>query len=160
MQCPVCSLRLTYDVVKLLNKACASCQRHIRQMLAGFHGVIAEPRKEKLLWDNTDAFEDWKAHLADNDTAVVHLRKKDEYNTQRCDLRDMRKTVGLPKFLPLEEQVFTAWITEGVKDEDIQEVLGLTYSQLFAVKNVVKKRLQKQMAYFHQIQKLEKEGKV
>jgi hypothetical protein len=55
--------------------------------------------------------------------------------------------------------IFTAWILEGQKDGRMQEVLGLTYSQLFQVKKVVKIKLQKQMAYYHQIKKLEKEGK-
>lgn len=159
MKCPVCPIKLTPEVYGLINKACQSCQRQIRQMMAGFNGVIAEPRRLKETWDNTQAFEEWKSGLTEADTDPVALRKKDEYTTQRCDIRDMKRVVGLPKFPPLEEQVFTAWVLEGEKDERMQEVLGLTYSQLFAVKNVVKKRLQKQMAYYHQIQKLEKEGK-
>jgi hypothetical protein len=157
MSCPVCPQKLTREVYSLVNKACGPCQKQIKQMMAGFHGVIAEPRRLKTTWDNTSAFEEWKAHLTSSDVAVVHLRKKDDYTTQRCDLRDMKKSVGLPKFLPLEAQVFTAWILEGQKDERIQEVLGLTYSQLFAVKSVVKKKLQKQMAYYKQVQKLAKE---
>lgn len=157
MSCPVCSQKLTRDVYPLLNKACGSCQKQIKNMMAGFHGIIAEPKRIKTVWDNTVAYEDWQAHLTVSDTATIHVRKKDEYTIQRCDLRDMKRVIGLPKFLPLEKQVFTAWILEGVKDEKMQEVLGLTYSQLFAVKNVVKKRLQKNMAYYHQIQKLEKE---
>jgi hypothetical protein len=157
MSCPVCPQKLTREVYALMNKACGPCQRQIKQMMAGFHGVMAEPRRMKTTWDNTIVFEEWKSQLTESDTAIIHLRKKDEYVEQRCDLRDMKKVVGLPKFLPLEDQVFTAWILEGVKDEKIQEVLGLTYSQLFAVKSVVKKRLQRQMAYYKQIQLLEKQ---
>lgn len=159
MTCPVCPQKLTRDVYPLVHKACASCQKQIKQMMAGFHGVIIEHKSLKTTWDNSAVFEDWKAHLTPNDLAIVHVRKKDEYNTQRCDLRDMKHFVGLPKFLPLEDQVFTAWVLEGVKDEKIQEVLGLTYSQLFAVKTIVKKRLQKQMSYYHQIKKLSQEEK-
>lgn len=159
MSCPVCVLELTPDVVKLMNKACGPCQRQIKQMVAGFHGVIVEHRRPKTTWDNTAAFEDWKAQVTESDLVTVQIRKKDEYTIQRCDIRDMKRIVGFPKLLPLEDQVFTAWVLEGQKDERIQEVLGLTYSQLFAVKNVVKKRLQKQMAYYHQIKKLAKEGK-
>jgi hypothetical protein len=157
MSCPVCSQKLTYAVVGLANKACVSCQRQIKQMLSGFNGVTAEPKHIKTTWDNTVAFEEWKASLTSTDTAIVHIRKKDDHVIQRCDLRDMKRVVGIPRFLPLEKQVFTAWILEGVKDEKMQEVLGLTYSQLFAIKSVVKKRLQKHMAYYHQIQKLDKE---
>lgn len=154
--CPVCPQKLTPEVYPLVDKACGSCQRHIKQMMSGFRGVIMEPKRVKTTWNNTAAFEDWKAQLTPSDLALVHLRKKDTYVEQRCDLRDMKKTVGYPKLLSLEDQVFTAWILEGVKDEKIQEVLGLTYSQLFAVKSVVKKKLQKQMAYYKQIQMLEK----
>ena len=108
MSCPVCPQKLTYAVVPLLNKACGPCQRQIKQLLAGFHGVLAEPRRLKTTWNNTEAFEEWKTHLTVSDLALVHLCKKDDYTTQRCDLRDMKKVVGLPKFLPLEDQVFTA----------------------------------------------------
>jgi hypothetical protein len=160
MTCPVCPQKLTPAVYPLLNKACGSCQRHIRQMMAGFRGVVVEHRKEKNTWDNSVAYEAWKAQLTPNDTIRVSLHVKEEQETQqRCDLRDMKHVCGLPKFLDLEDQVFTAWLLEGQKDERMQEVLGLTYSQLFQIKKVVKIRLQKQMCYYHQIKKLEKEGK-
>lgn len=159
MACPVCPQKLTFDYVKLLNKACGPCQRQIRQMMAGFHGVVTEPRAKKNVWDNTAGYLEWVAQLKETDMVAATLRKKDEYVVQRCDLRDMKKVVGLPKFLPLEDQVFTAWVNEGVKDEKVQEVLGLTYSQLVHVKKVIRIRLQKQMQYFHTIKQLEKEGK-
>jgi hypothetical protein len=157
MQCPVCPEKLTYAVAHLVNKACGPCQRQIKQMMAGFRGVIAEARPKKTVWDNTEVFLEWQSKLDALDLDPAKLRKKDDYVIQRCDLRDMKRIVGLPKFLPLEAQVFTAWINEGRKDETIQEVLGLTYSQLFHVKKVIRVRLQKQMAYYHSIQKLEKE---
>lgn len=161
MTCPVCPQKLTPAAYHLLNKACGSCQRQLRQMMAGFHGVPIEHRKQKTTWDNSEVYEMWKAQLTVNDIVTVNLNTKEELETrQRCDIRDMKRVCGLPNFLPLEQQVFTAWILEGAKDERMQEVLGLTYSQLFQVKKVVKIRLQKQMAYYHQIQKLEREGKV
>lgn len=158
--CPVCPQKLTYDNIQVIGQACPSCQRQLKQMLAGFRGVISEARSKKTLWDNTVAYDEWKARLEPNDLNPVQLRKKDEPVSQRCDIRDMKRTAGIPTFLPLEKQVFTAWILEGTKDERMQEVLGLTYSQLFHVKRVVRNRLQKQMAYWHQIKKLEKDGKI
>jgi len=158
MSCPVCPQKLTREVYDLVDQACASCQRHIRQMMAGFHGVIAEPKKTNNTWDNSDVYEEWKASLVTHDADPVHLNKKGEYLEQRCDIRDMKRVVGLPKFLPLERQVFTAWIMEGQRDQRIQEVLGLTYSQVFQVKKIIQKRLQKQMSYYHEVKKLEKEG--
>lgn len=157
--CPVCPQKLTYDSIRLMRQACPSCQRQLKQMLAGFRGVMTEARPKKTLWDNSIAYEEWRASLAPSDLVHVNLRKKDEPVSQRCDIRDMKRVVGIPKFLELEKQVYTAWILDGTKDERMQEVLGLTYSQLFQVKKVVKNRLQKQMAYYHQIKKLEKEGK-
>jgi hypothetical protein len=151
MQCPVCPQKLTYAVAGLVDKACVSCQRQIKQMMAGFRGVITEARPKKTLWDNTETYQAWVDSLQETDVEKAHLRKKDDYVIQRV--------VGLPKFPSLEDQVYTAWINEGVKDEKIQEVLGLTYSQLFHVKKVIKIRLQKQMAYYHEVKKLEKEGK-
>jgi len=159
MTCPVCPLKLTREVYSLLNKACPSCQRHIKQMMAGFHGLAVEHKVKRTLWDNSEAYEEWKGQLTEQDTAKVQIKNDEDYTRQRCDIRDMKRVCGLPKFLPLEEQVFTAWIAEGQKDERIQEVLGLTYSQVFQVKKVIKVRLKKQMAYYHQIKKLEKEGK-
>lgn len=159
MICPVCPLKLTYDVVPLINKACGPCQRQIKQMLAGFRGVMTETRPKKSVWNNTSGYQEWVAQLQETDSAPAKLRKKDDYVIQRCDLRDMKRIVGLPKFLPLEDQVYTAWINEGAKDERMQEVLGLTYSQLFHVKKVIKIRLQKQMAYYHEVKRLDKEGK-
>jgi hypothetical protein len=70
----------------------------------------------------------------------------------------MRSEVGLPSFAPLESQVFTAWIEEGVRDDKIQEVLGLTYRQLSHVKAVVRIKLKKQMAYFLTVKKLSKDA--
>ena len=160
MQCPVCPQKLTYDAIRLMRVACGPCQRQLKQMLAGFRGVISEARSKKTLWDNTPAYEEWKASLDATDLAIVLLRKKDNEVNQRCDIRDMKRIIGMPKFLPLEKQVFTAWVLEGTKDERMQEVLGLTYSQLFQVKKIVRNRLQRQMAYYHQVKKLEKEGKV
>lgn len=142
-----------------MRQACSSCQKQLKQMLAGFRGVITETRAKKTLWDNSVAYEEWKSSLDPNDLNPVQLRKKDEPVSQRCDIRDMKRVIGVPKFKPLEKQVYTAWILDGTKDERMQEVLGLTYSQLFQVKKVVKNKLQKNMAYYHQIKKLEKEGK-
>lgn len=159
MTCPVCPLKLTPEVYHLANKACGSCQRHIRQMLAGFRGILTEPRQKPAKWDNSATYNEWLAKLDPHDADIVKINKKDDYVTQRCDLRDMRRVVGLPKFAQLEDQVFTAWVLEGAKDERMQEVLGLTYSQLVHVKRVVRNRLQKQMGYYHQVKKLEKEGK-
>ena len=159
MQCPVCPQKLTYAIVGLVDKACGPCQRQIRQMMAGFRGIVTEARPKKTLWDNTETYQAWVDSLQATDIEKAHLRKKDDYVIQRCDLRDMKRVVGLPKFPSLEDQVYTAWINEGVKDEKIQEVLGLTYSQLFHVKKIIKIRLQKQMAYYHEVKKLEKEGK-
>jgi hypothetical protein len=160
MQCPVCPQRLTYALIQLMDKACGPCQRQLKQMQAGFRGVIQESRSKKTIWDNSSGYNEWVHQLVEQDTVRVQIKKKDDYVLQRCDTRDMKRVVGLPKFLPLEDQVFTAWINEGRKDETIQEVLGLTYSQLFHVKKVIRVRLQKQMAYYHQIKKLEKEGKI
>jgi hypothetical protein len=158
MACMLCTQKLTYENTKLIDKACGSCQRHLKQMRAGFRGVITESRPLKHIWDNTAGYMEWVGQLEQTDADTVNVKKNGEYVTQRCDVRDMKRIVGLPQFLPLELQVYTAWIVEGVKDEKIQEVLGLTYSQLFHVKNVIQKRLQKQMAEFHQVKKLEKEA--
>ena len=157
MACPACPEKLTYKSARLLDKACGPCQRQIRQLMAGFHGVVAEARPQKIVWDNTEVYQEWLNKLTTSETGAVHLKKKDDYVIQRCDLRDMKRVVGLPKFLPLEDQVYTAWVNEGVKDEKIQEVLGLTYSQLFQIKKVIRIRLQKQMAYYRQVKQLEKE---
>lgn len=159
MTCPVCPLKLTREVYHLLSKACPSCQRQLRQMMAGFNGVMVEHRAKRTLWDNSETYEEWKSKLAPEDAAKVSLKDDETENAQRCDIRDMKRVCGMPKFLDLEKQVFTAWILEGQKDERIQEVLGLTYSQVYQVKKVIKSRLKKQMAYYHQIKKLEKEGK-
>jgi hypothetical protein len=128
-------------------------------MMAGFRGVITESRPLKHIWDNTAGYMEWVGQLEQTDADTVNLKgKKDEYVELRCDVRDMQRIVGLPKFLPLEQQVYTAWVKEGVKDEKIQEVLGLTYSQLFHVKNVIQGRLRKQMAEYQNIKRLEKEA--
>lgn len=157
MSCVLCPQTLTYSLISEMHKGCASCQKQLKQMLAGFRGVMLQTRPKKTLWNNTAGYTEWLDKLEETDGDTVNLRKKDDYVIQRCDLRDMKKIVGLPKFLPLEDQVFTAWINEGVKDEKIQEVLGLNYSQLFHVKTVIRRRLQKQMAYYHQVKKLAKE---
>lgn len=157
MQCPVCPQKLTYAVAGLVDKACGPCKRQIKHMLSGFHGVITETRTKDTLWDNTETYQTWVDSLQETDVEKAHLRKKDDYVIQRCDLRDMKRVVGLPKFPTLEGQIYTAWINEGVKDDKIQAVLGLTYSQLFHVKKVIKIRLQKQMSYFHTIKRLEKD---
>jgi hypothetical protein len=101
---------------------------------------------------------EWVGNLEETDADVVNFKKKGEYVEQRCDIRDMKKIIGLPTFLPLEQQVYTAWIGEGVKDEKIQEVLGLTYSQLFHIKTVIRNRLQRKMSEFQTVKKLEKEA--
>lgn len=159
MTCPLCPQKLTYDSIRLLSKACPSCEKQVKQMLAGFNGVMTTHKSPKTIWDNSIAYNEWLLSLKENDKEPVKLSKNAQYVEQRCDIRDMKRIVGIPKFLPLEEQVFTAWILDGTKDERMQEVLGLTYSQLFQIKKIVKYRLQKQMAYYHQIKKLEKEGK-
>lgn len=158
MSCPLCTQKLTRSLYPLIGKACGPCHRQLTQMMAGFHGIITESRPQKTVWDNTTAYQEWLTKLDPTDTAKVGLSKKDDYIIQRCDLRDMKRVVGLPKWLPLEDQVYTAWVNEGQKDARIQEVLGLTYSQLFHVKKVIQVRLKKQMLYFRQIKKLEKEG--
>ena len=117
MVCPVCPLKLTREVYELESKACGPCRKQIRQMKAGFHGVDPQPQAVKETWNNTAAFEEWKAHWTESDLAVVHMRKKDDYLQQACDIRDMKRIVGLPKWLPLEEQVYIGWIEETQKDE-------------------------------------------
>ena len=158
MKCPLCTEKLTYDNIKLLHKACGPCQRQLKQMASGFRGVMLESRPLKFVWDNTKGYEEWMSQLEQTDADTVPVKKNAEETEQRCDIRDMKKFVGLPDFLPLEKQVYTAWIIEGRKDEKIQEVLGLTYSQLFHIKTVVKNRLQKQMLQYHKIKRLEKEA--
>lgn len=159
MTCPVCPEKLTYKLIPLIDQACGPCQRHLKQMLAGFHGLTQEHRQKRTLWDNTSAYEEWKDQLLVNDDVKVRIKDTAEYTEQVCDIRDMKRVCGMPKFLSLEKQVFTAWILEGQKDERIQEVMGLNYSQLFHIKKVIKIRLQKQMAYYHQIKKLEQGDK-
>lgn len=158
MVCPVCPEKLTYQLIPLMDQACGPCQRQLRQLLSGFHGLAKEARPKKELWDNSNAYEDWKSSLTVNDDVTVRIKDDADYTDQRCDIRDMKRVCGLPKFLPLEKQVFTAWILEGQKDERIQELLGLKYSQVFHVKKVIKVRLQKQMAYYFQIKKMAKES--
>jgi hypothetical protein len=129
-------------------------------MMAGFRGVMAESRPKKTIWDNTAGYQEWVGKLEETDVDTVRVKgKKEDYVALRCDVRDMKRVVGIPKFLPLEDQVYTAWVNQGVKDEKIQEVLGLTYSQLCHVKRVIQIRLKKQMGYYHEVRKLEKEGK-
>jgi len=157
MSCPLCTEKLTRESARLLNKACGPCQRQVKQLMAGFRGVIMESRAPKHTWDNTKGYMEWVGQLEQTDADTVPFKKNAEYVEQRCDIRDMKRIVGLPEFLPLESQVYTAWIGEGVKDEKIQEVLGLTYSQLFHIKSVIRNRLQRKMAEYHQVKKLDKE---
>lgn len=157
MTCPACPEKMTYALIGLVDKACGPCQRQIKQMMAGFRGVVSETRPNKTVWDNTVTYNAWLAQLTEADNTTVQLKKSDDYVFQRCDIRDMKRVAGLPKLLSLEDQVYTAWINEGVKDEKIQEVMGLTYSQLVHVKKIIRMRLRKQMAYYHQIKKIEKE---
>jgi hypothetical protein len=126
-------------------------------MRAGFRGVVYEPKKEVEKWDNSGAYDEWMQSLGEEDTLEqVKVNAKEEYTKQRCDIRDMRNAVGLPKLLPLEAQVYTAWVEDGVKDGRMQEALGLTYNQLQHVKAIVRMRLKKQMAYYKTIQRLAK----
>lgn len=159
MTCPVCPEKMTYALIDVIHKACGPCQRQFKQMLGGFRGVPQVPKKKTSRWNNTVAYDEWRSQIVEGDLFRVAIDAKAEQVEQRCDIRDMKRVCGLPKFLPLERQVFTAWIVDGLKDERIQEVLGLNYSQLVHIKKVVKIRLQKQMAYYHEIKKLEKEGK-
>jgi hypothetical protein len=154
MSCKLCFEKLSFAHVDKIGRACASCRRHYLQMQAGFKGVRPEPKDETELWDNSSVYESWANSLsAENER--VQLDTKEEYVQQRCDTRDMRAVVGLPEFAPLESQVYTAWIEEGVKDGKIQEVLGLNYDQLSHVKRVIRVKLQKQMAYFKTVKRLE-----
>lgn len=159
MSCPLCTQKITYQNVGLVDNTCGPCERQLKQLVAGFRGVISEAKPVKATWNNTPAYQDWVSQLTDADKEPVRLIKKGEYVDLRCDIRDMKRICGLPKFLALEKQVFTAWILEGTKDEKMQELLGLTYSQLIHIKKVVQSRLQKQMAYYLQIKQLEREGK-
>ena len=157
--CPICPQPLSYALIDVIDQACGPCRQHITQMWAGFRGVTPQPVKKVYKWDNSAAYEEWKGQLTAQDEVPTQLKKSDNEVFLYCDIRDMKRVCGYPKFLELEKQVFTSWILEGQKDERSQEVLGLTYSQLTHLKKVVKFRLQKQMAYYRQIQKLEREGK-
>jgi hypothetical protein len=159
MGCKYCSSRLTYENLYKLKGACSACHRHYEQLRAGFKGVKPEPKDETVRWDNSSAYEEWLNSL--NDPALaekIAVDSKGTYTEQRCDIRDMRSDVGLPKFEPLEGQVFTAWIEEGVKDNKMQEVLGLNYRQLSHVKAVVRIKLKKQMAYYLTVKRLSKDA--
>lgn len=156
MSCKLCAEKLSPINFSKLNRACASCRRHYTQMQAGFKGVKLEAKDSTELWDNSEAYNEWVSSLGSaEEIDQVSVSSKEEYTQQRCDIRDMRGDVGLPKFAPLESQVYTAWVEEGVKDEKMQEVLGLTYRQLQHVKAVVRMKLRKQMNYFKTVQKLE-----
>src|SRR5271165_4007430 len=110
MACKLCSETMEYSKAYNLSGACESCKRQYKQMLSGFRGVVYEPKDKTTHWDNSEAYEEWKQSLADEDTANrVVLKSNDEYTKQRCDIRDMKHVIGLPKFLPLESQVFIAW---------------------------------------------------
>jgi hypothetical protein len=158
MKCKYCDLKLTLDNYPKPNRACAACRRHYEQLKAGFKGVKPELKDETEIWDNSTAYEEWISVLEDSDIPEkVVLNSNGTYTEQRCDVRDMRTEVGLPKFKPLESQVYTAWVEEGVKDNKMQEVLGLTHRQLAHVKSVVKVKLKKQMAYYLTVKKLNKD---
>jgi len=158
MSCRLCTEKLSAANLFKLSRACASCKKQYDQMRAGFRGVVYEPKKEVEKWDNSVAYEEWVQSLGEDDELErVKVDAKEEYTQQRCDIRDMRGAVGLPKFLPLERQVFTAWVEDGVKDGRMQEALGLTYNQLQHVKAIVRMRLRKQMAYFQTVKKLAEE---
>jgi len=161
MSCKFCSEKLDSSNLSKVSRACAPCKKQYDQMRAGFRGVVYEPKVKTEKWDNSEAYDEWIQSIGDDGTDVVSVKSKDEYTEQRCDVRDMRNTVGLPKFFPLENQVYTAWIEDGVKDEKMQEVLGLTYNQLQHVKRMVRMRLRKQMSCFQVVKKLsvEAEGK-
>lgn len=156
MSCKLCPVKIEWAHIAEIGKACPSCRKQYVQMLAGFKGILPTTKEEKELWDNSEAYNEWVGKLEATDADHhISIRSKDEYVKQRIDVREMRNVVGLPPFESLEKQVFTAWIEEGVKDERMQEVLGLTYRQLTHVKSVVRARLRKQMAFYHQVQKLE-----
>jgi hypothetical protein len=155
MSCKLCTEKLSAANLFKLSRACASCKKQYSQMRAGFRGVVYEPKKEVEKWDNSGAYDEWMQSLGEDDgLEQVKVNAKEEYTKQRCDIRDMRNAVGLPKLLPLEAQVFTAWVEDGVKDGRMQEALGLTYNQIQHVKAIVRMRLRKQMCYFQEIQKL------
>jgi hypothetical protein len=124
-------------------------------MSAGMKGLKPEQKKDDTTWDNTAAYEEWVQKIGDEAIVEqVKLKSTKDYVDQRCDIRDMRSEVGLPKFEPLESQVFTAWIEEGVKDDKMAEVLGLSLGQVRHVMAVVRMRLKKQMAYYQEVKKL------
>jgi len=156
MQCKYCVTKLTlYDAFRLKG-ACPACRRHYEQLRAGYKGFKPEPKDETVRWDNSAVYDEWLSSLEEAKPIVIS--NKGEYTEQRCDIRDMRTDVGLPKFAPLESQVYTAWIEEGVKDGKMQEVLGLTYKQLSHVKSVVRLKLKNQMVYFKTVKRLETEA--
>lgn len=156
MACKLCKSSITYHNLPFLRGACGSCKKQYEQLRAGFKGVQAETKEKVAHWDNSEAYESWAQGLEENDLDTVPVSSKKEYTEQRCDVRDMKREAGLPKFADLERQVYVAWIDEGVRDEKIQQVLGLTYNQLQHVKRVVRVRLRKQMAYYQAIKKLAK----
>lgn len=153
MPCNLCTEPLSYANLSRLSRACPPCCRHYEQMNAGFKGYRPEPMKKCDLWDNSSAYEEWLqvAPLIEQ----VRLHAPEEYAKQRCDIRDMRGDVGLPKLEPLESQVYNAWIEEGVKIDKMAEVLGLTTTQIRRIMSVVRMKLKQQMGYFKAIQKLE-----
>jgi len=153
MSCKLCSEPLSYANFSRLSRACTHCHRHYEQMRAGFRGYRPEPKKKDNLWDNSSAYEEWLQVAPPIEQ--VRLFAKEEYAKQRCDIRDMRGDVGLPKFEPLESQVYNAWIEEGVKVDKMAEVLGLSTTQIRHIMSVVRMKLRKQMAYFQEVQKLE-----
>jgi hypothetical protein len=158
MACKLCTEKLSYANLSKLSRACAPCRRQYQQMRSGFSGYKPEQKEKHNLWDNGAAYEEWVQSLGDAQVEQVNVRTKDEYTEQRCDVRDMRGEVGMPKFAPLESQVFTAWIEEGVKPEKIAEVLGLSRSQVRHVMSVVRMKLRKQMSFYQEVKKLSAEA--
>ena len=120
MACKLCTLPLVYSNLYKMRGACASCKKQYDQLRAGFRGVMQESKDKPSRWDNSEAYEEWAKGLEANDLDHVMIHSKKEYAEQRCDTRDMRREVGLPKFARLESQVYVAWIEEGVKDEKEQ----------------------------------------
>lgn len=155
MACKLCTEKLSYANVSKMSRACASCHRQYQQMLSGFRGYKAEPKDKHNFWDNSTVYEDWVKSLGEAQVAdPVSVKSKAEYTEQRCAVRDMRGDVGMPRFAPLESQVYTAWIEEGVKVDKIAEVLGLSTKQVRHVMSIVRMKLRKQMLYYQEVKKL------
>lgn len=160
MSCKLCTEKLSPSNFFKLRGACGPCRKNYEQMRAGFRGVVYEQQEKVSTWDNSEAYNEWVGSLGTESTDQVSVKSNEEHTKQRCDVRDMRGVVGMPKFHPLEAQVYTAWVEEGVKDDKMKEVLGLTYAQIQHVKSVVRMRLRKQMSFFKAVQKVDDEAAV